>query len=215
MIFLDLEFYVPENQRKFEGYTLRANPCKDNQFLMGGVFVNTPLFSKIKDSDLKEFWVWNEIDFNKENVYPSECRVLEKIYSFIKEGWTSIKRRKDLLIIGIGIARVDLPFLFFRSIKYDFATDQELFSLFFSSKSIDLSNVGSALNPGEILHPLSSNDIMRVLDIKSKKPSGMRVWDHYDLEEFKKIEERTKQEILVTIKAYHLLRKKLKHISPK
>ena len=59
ILFFDLEFYVPENDR--EGRLgLKANPYKNGHFLIGGTFLRYfPLLNHEKNNIKKEFWIWN------------------------------------------------------------------------------------------------------------------------------------------------------------
>ena len=38
ILFFDLEYYVPKNDRKRQGYSLRYNPTMKDHFIIGGVF---------------------------------------------------------------------------------------------------------------------------------------------------------------------------------
>ena len=77
IIFFDLEWYVPPEQRKLRGASLAMNPHKPGQFLLGGVFGKFhPLKQKKGDIKLEHFWLWKEKD---------ERTLVQKIYNYEKK----------------------------------------------------------------------------------------------------------------------------------
>ena len=87
ILFFDLEFYVPENDR--EGRLgLKANPYKNGHFLIGGTFLRYfPLLNHEKNNIKKEFWIWN---YNN-----SEKEMLKNILKFVEDSWNIIKRKDN------------------------------------------------------------------------------------------------------------------------
>ena len=79
-VFFDLEFYVPESNRKDVG--LNYNPWDKKSKLIGGSFlsvnpeVNFAQTDFENKSQVKSFWIWN---------YNSEKELLVDIYNFIKK----------------------------------------------------------------------------------------------------------------------------------
>ncbi|MHA1168705.1 MAG: hypothetical protein ACTSRU_12835 [Candidatus Hodarchaeales archaeon] len=114
MLFFDLEHYVPEEQRQSKTTTLRANPDRKGQFLLGGVVTNLQYDDGLGRSNTGEYWIWKETSLeNDEEIQKAEEKVLEKIYHHFKRSWEIVtqnfSRRRDLIVVGTGIARFDLP----------------------------------------------------------------------------------------------------------
>lgn len=209
MLFFDLEYYVPLDQRESKKSTLRANPNKKGQFLLGGFAKSVPHNDNSVITDSSEFWIWNESSLsNMEEILKAEEKVLKKLYQLFEQTWLDItqnfSKRNDLIVVGTGVARFDLPILYIRSCKYNFASKEELFSTFLTVKPIDLTTLGIAyVKPKRKIKPVSTSDLMRSLEIERSKKTGQVVWDLYDNEEYKKIEERTKSEVEMNIKIFN------------
>ena len=215
MLFFDLEFFVPANQRKSKTSTLRANPNKEGQFLLGGVITDINPFQKHQEPNLSEYWIWNDPSFRKaDNIRKAEQNILKSFYSFFKSSWAFINkggRRRDLFVVGTGISRFDLPILYIRSNYYDFASPSELFSLYFASKPIDLTDIGiNYVKPGKILKPVSTSDLMRSLGLEKEKTTGQHVWELYDNSDYELIEQRTREEVQVNIELFFILNDKIR-----
>ena len=123
IIFFDLEFYVPKQDR-IGCLGLKANPYRDNHFLIGGTFLRDfPLLENKKNNKKRQFWIW---DFEN-----SEKKMLENLLNFINESWNIIKKKDnqaELFFSGIGISRVDIQYLFARCHKYNLCSDEVLAS---------------------------------------------------------------------------------------
>jgi len=212
MIFFDLEFYVPVTDRVNKRPSLRANPYSPGHFLIGGVFAEAiPYSPSITDYDIQHFWIWRE-NF-------SEKQMLEKIFNYLVEAWDRAEfeeipikvPRKDLVLSGINIANVDLPYLFARMNEHHIASPEELFSVTLPVKIVDLSQIGTILFKNNILYPPTTNGLKKYLKLTTPvKPSGTKVWDQFDSKDYKGIERRTMQEIEDFIGIYARLREKQK-----
>jgi len=208
MIFFDLEFYVPKEERDKPGASLLSNPCKENQFLLGGVFTRYhPLKDRNPDFDFKHFWIWKQKE---------EKNVLNSIYQYFQESWAKLKdkdpRHADLILCGIGISRFDVPILYIRSVLNGIDSSQKIFECYFKTKQVDLSNVCIAFFRNDrykVMYPKTSNQMLRYLDIGREKISGMNVWELYDSEDFANIERRTESEVKDCIEIYKILCKRI------
>ncbi len=221
MICFDLEFYVPKKDRDGAMTPLRVNPCKEGHHLVGGVLVNMnrdPRRSVPREQYFQQFWAWKE----DKNYHPTanhargEKLVLKKIFNFFQRSWnflsansTRKRKRLQLMLLGTGIARVDLPFLFIRSQKHQIAPDDVLFQTYLAGYPIDMTNVGLGRkeafeSPGAI-KPIATSELMATCNMKSSKESGMIVWDWVDQKEYQRVEERTLKEVKINIQLYRCL----------
>lgn len=205
MIFFDLEFYVPEEERDKPGASLLSNPCKEGQFLLGGVFTRYwPLKNHNIKFEFEHFWIW-KLD--------SEEEVLNSIYNYFMESWNRLEnkdpRQADLILCGQGISRYDVPILYIRSIANEIDEPDKLFECYFKTKQVDLSNVAIPyFNRGpRVMYPKTTNQILGRFSIKSEKSSGIKVWEMYDARDYDEIEDRTENEVRDCIEIYRSLYK--------
>jgi hypothetical protein len=170
------------------------NPAKIDHFVLGGVFRRAfPRQDKIDPP----WQVWN---WAKEN----EKTTLQQIYNYFNESWKMIEGRTkkihpDLILVGTGISRLDVPTLYVRSALHQIDAEEALYETYFKTKIVDLGDVGIPLfgkNP-EIypLYPKRTNALTSRLQIQSRKASGKTVWELYDSQEFDAIRERTVSEV--------------------
>ena len=204
IIFFDLEWYVPPNQRRLKGASLAMNPHKSGQFLLGGVFGKFhPLKQKKEEIKFKHFWLWNEKD---------EHAVVQKIYDYVKTAWRNFdgtpSRQADLILCGQGISRLDVPVLYIQSMKYKVDKPEEIFYTFCKTKQVDLSNVAIPLIYGDVMYPSNWNQISRRFKLNREKESGKSVWDYYDQKDYSTIEKRTGQEVKDCINFYNHVKRK-------
>ncbi len=220
MIFFDLEFYVPSKDRhRSNGLnrqgSFKFNPCSTGHFLLGGEFISTDIHCK-SIVDRQSLWLWN---------FESERALLHEIYRYFslhwdqyskdkkdihkREGETIIlqKRIRDVITCGFAIARIDLPTLFIRSSRYDFAPSDALFRTFLTTKVIDLSNTASFLFPQEkVLYPKTQREVaQRVLKKGMAKPPGHTVWKQYDQGNYEAIADRCHGEVEEILEIYRQL----------
>lgn len=192
-IFLDIECYVPLADRQRSKGSMKYNPAKAEHFVLGGVFRRAFPLQKVMEPP---WHVWN---WEKEN----EQNTLQQIYDYFKESWRRIEGRTDknpdLILVGTGISRLDIPTLYVRSAFHHIDKEEALFETYFKTKIVDLSNVGIPIfkvNPMIYqLYPKPSNALTSRLRIQSRKTSGKSVWDMYDSREFEAIKERTALEV--------------------
>lgn len=198
IIFFDLEWYVPPHQRESKGASLLANPNREDQMLLGGVFAKFhPLKESIRDIDYDHFWLWRERD---------EGELVGKIYRYIKKEWNNFEgthwSQGDLILCGQGISRFDVPILYIRSIYHEVDAKEEIFSTFFKTKQVDLSNVAIPLIYSRVMYPANWNSISRRFEFRRLKESGAKVWDMYDAGQNNLIEKRTEQEVQDCVNFY-------------
>ncbi len=106
VIYFDIECYVPPSERQQSKSSMKFNPCKAQDFVLGGVFRRAfPLQNRIEPPI--EIWNW---EAGKEHI-----TILE-IYNFFKQSWKLIEQKTDqnpdLILIGTGISRHDIPTLY-------------------------------------------------------------------------------------------------------
>ncbi len=183
-----------------------SNPFRKGHFLLGGDFYRVfPLKEKLipgNQNPIKSIWIWQA---------GTEIEMLRQIFNFFQESWKPLEKKEpaqaDLIAVGIGISRFDLPALFSRSLVHHIASRSELFSCYFHLKIVDLSDVGTLLPPRPpVLYPRTANELARHFDLPiKKKSSGTTVWDLYDSGDYIGIESRTKEEVLNLIRIYTAL----------
>ncbi|MCF2141119.1 MAG: hypothetical protein K9W44_13755 [Candidatus Lokiarchaeota archaeon] len=220
MLFFDLEFYVPPNDRnnpQTKG-TFKFNPLKDGHLLLGGFFLHTSLTNaEILNSE--EIWLWN---------LENEKSVIEKIYTIFQTEWNLRQKNHDVIIkkrirdsvtCGFSISRIDLPVLFLKGMLHKIAPFDQLFQTFLNTKVIDLSNTASFLFPNEhVLYPKTQREVSRKLHIHESsfnKPAGSDVWTKYDDGDYDIIATRCRNEVEEIYSIYLELREQIKKISKK
>ncbi|MGD0450929.1 MAG: hypothetical protein ABSA79_07765 [Candidatus Bathyarchaeia archaeon] len=197
VIYFDIECYVPPNERQQSRSSMKFNPCKKRDFVLGGVFSREfPLQNKLEPP--KEIWKWK----------PEEERTtLLEIYDFFKASWKLIEQKTDqnpdLILIGTGISRHDIPTLYMRSLMHNIDTQEALYETYFKTKVVDLGDVGILLfrNDPRIypMYPKTTNALMGRLGL-GQKESGKGVWELYDAGQFDAIRERTMSEVEIAVK---------------
>lgn len=192
ILFFDLEFYVPENDR--EGRLgLKANPYKNGHFLIGGTFLRYfPLLNHEKNNIKKEFWIWN---YNN-----SEKEMLKNILKFVEDSWNIIKRKDnqaELFFSGIGISRVDIQYLFARCHKFNLRSDEILFDLFYKSRFLDLETIVIPYfkNKDNMMKTKSTKEILSKFKIERERGASANIWEQYDKKDFAAIQERNINEV--------------------
>jgi len=203
IIFFDIEWYVPPDQRELKGASLAMNPNKPGQFLLGGVFGKFhPLKQRKGDIKYDHFWLWKEED---------EKTVVKKIYDYVKTEWRNFDdtphSQADLILCGQGISRLDVPVLYIRSMDYKVDKPEEIFYTFCKTKQVDLSNVAIPLIYGDLMYPSNWNQICRRFRFDRLKESGKSVWDYYDQKAFSTIEDRTEKEVRDCVEFYDYIQR--------
>jgi hypothetical protein len=109
------------------------------------------------------------------------------------------KDNPDLIVMGTGVSRFDIPMLFVKSLLNEIDSPEKLYETFFKTKMVDLGDVGIGLFPLSsnfpVIYPKTTNAITTRLKIPVRKTSGKSVWDLYDGGEFDGIKERTLEEV--------------------
>lgn len=201
IIFFDLEWYVPLTQRESKGASMLANPNKEGQMLLGGVFAKFhPIIEKIRDIEYDHFWLWKEKD---------EASMVSKIYEYIKNEWRNFDgthwSQADLILCGQGISRFDVPILYLQCEKFGVDTKEEIYYTLFKTKQVDISNVAIPLIWADVMYPSNWNLISRRFGYRRLKESGASVWDMYDGQKYDDIERRTEQEVRDVVSTYNLI----------
>jgi len=204
IVFFDVEWYVPPTQRESKGASMLANPHKEGQMLIGGVFAKFhPLRERINDIKYDHFWLWNETD---------EETLVRKIYEYIKAEWRNFENthwsQADLILCGQGISRFDVPILYIQCVNYEVDSKDEIYYTFFKTKQVDISNVTIPLIWADVMYPSNWNLISRRFGFNRLKESGANVWDMYDNRQYGEIEKRTEQEVRDCVNIYELIIKK-------
>ena len=204
IIFLDLEWYVPQEQRESKGASMLANPNINGQMLLGGVFSKFhPLKERTQDTKYDHFWLWKEKD---------EKALVNKMYKYIKDEWKNFEgtdwRQADLILCGQGTSRFDIPVLYIRSVDYNVDSKDEIFNTLFKTKQVDLSNVAIPLIWADLMYPSNWNLICKRFGFNRLKESGTSVWDMYDAQQYSQIEKRTEQEVKDCVNLYDFIMKR-------
>ena len=198
IIFFDLEFYAPKEDR--EGRMgLKANPYRKDHFLIGGTFHrHFPLRETYKFDSIKEFWIWN---------YKDEKEMMKEIIDFIEESWELIYKKDnqaELFYAGIGISRVDIQYLFARAKILGIRTEDKLFDIFYKGRFLDFESIVIPYfkNKDNMMKTKTTKDILNKFNIERERGPSVSVWDYYDAKEFEKIRERNVNEVSDLPKMY-------------
>ena len=193
VVYFDIECYVPPAGREQSKSSLIFNPAASGHFVLGGVFCRAfPLQNKIEQA--KQIWNWK---------IEEEKATLQQIYDYFTESWSLIRGKTtnhpDLILVGTGISRLDVPTLYVRSVLHRIDSDAALYETYFKTKIVDLGDVGIPLfqnRPGIYpIYPKTTNALISRLNIKTHKTSGKSVWDLYEAREFDAIKNRTAGEV--------------------
>jgi hypothetical protein len=198
VVYLDIECYVPPNARQPGRSSMIYNPAGTDHFILGGVF-RREFPGQHKTEPAWHVWNWTKED---------EKVTLQRIYDYMNESWRTIEGKTtnhpDLMLVGIGISRHDVPALYVRSAFHRIASETALYETYFKTKIVDLSDAGIGFfrnNPAIYpLYPKTANALaarfgIRARGIQGRKVSGKSVWDLYDLGQFDEIKERTASEV--------------------
>lgn len=207
VVMFDTEWYVPRNIRSSSLSTLKSNPLiRENQYL-GGVFYR---FYPVRDKNLR--YEAKEI-FVKDFTVEQEKSVLMETYKYFDQSWNLLKGKSevnpDLITIGIGQSRFDLPSLYARSVLMGIEKPEILFEIYLKTKPVDLSDVVIPYinrNRPRLMYPISTNTMISRFGIGSdRKESGKNVWDLVESRNFEGIKERVRSEVSDMWKIYNKL----------
>lgn len=200
VVYFDIECYVPPNERQQSKSSMKFNPCRAQDFVLGGVFRRAfPLQNRIEPP--VEIWNWEA---------GREPFTILDIYNFFKQSWKLIEQKTDqnpdLILIGTGISRHDIPTLYMRSMMHNIDNQQALYETYFKTKVVDLGDVGILLfrNDPKIypMYPKTTNALMSRLGLQTqgRKETGKNVWELYELGQYDAIKERTASEVENAVK---------------
>ena len=190
IIFFDLEFYVPENDR--DKYAFSANPFRTNHLLLGGSFLNWKPFLPKKNKKIDAFWLWKDDN--------DEKHLVNRIVTYLEDAWKLILAEKghaELCLCGIGISRVDIGYLYSKALSYQVRSNDRLFMIFHNVRIIELENATIPYFNREknMLLSKSTNQILKRFGMAGKHENGSTVWELYEKKKFLKIEERNRSEV--------------------
>lgn len=196
-VIFDTEWYVPPIDRTRSSIaSLKANPAKGEHTFIGGIF--SRFFPLKNDSrpETKEIFV-------KDLSQDEELKAMKSVYAFFVDSWNMIAEKRDnvpdLITIGTGISRLDIPGLYVKSSALNIDTDERLYETFLKTKVVDLSDTSIPYlnrNRPRMLYPVTTNSIVRRFGIKTDmKSTGKSVWDLADSNDFLNIRKRVRQEM--------------------
>ncbi len=206
VIFFDLEYYVPKKDRVRNGL-ICFNPYKPQHVLMGGVFCCLDT-DKIPESDeelrsqMVSHWDWRKGDEQKKIVTQFSALLGTELKQFKKSAFYN--RESNVVLCGIGIVTSDIPALHDLFRLHMVRQANEIFPFQNRFRVLDLSTMGTAAFNGSksFLYPLSKKELMRSLDLPVDLAKAQDVWDMYDASEFKAIEQRSIDEVILSIRMY-------------
>lgn len=191
VVYLDTEWYVPHGERTARTGSLIVNPSRPGHALLGGVFVREyPLQRRRLPAE--EVWGFD---------LAHEEETLRSVYRLFERAWGEMDGRTpenpDLIVVGVGVARFDLPALFARCLARRIDTPERLFETFFHTKPVDLTNVHAVVRTeyGPVLYPRSANELRPPTSGTRPKRSGTSVWTLFDAHRFDEIRARTRGEV--------------------
>jgi hypothetical protein len=190
-LYLDTEWYVPPGERTAGTGSLIVNPARSTHALLGGVFVREfPLQGRRLPPE--EIWGFD---------LAGEDETLRSVYRLFERAWGEIAGRKaehpDLVVVGIGVSRFDLPALFTRCLVRQIDRPERLFETFFHTKPVDLADFGAVGGTPavRVLYPRTANQLRRARRPGPRKSSGTSVWRMFDEGRFDSIRARTRAEV--------------------
>lgn len=211
-VIFDTEWYVPTSDRTNSLASLKVNPAKQGHRFIGGIFSSFPPLKHGAEVEKIEIFVKSLSDQEEE-------RVLKEVYLLFNKYWQQLGEKRDnvpdLITIGTGIARLDIPGLYVRSSLLKIDEYAKLYETYLKTKIVDLSEVAIPyLNKGrpKLLYPVATNSIMRRFGINEDlKSSGKSVWDMADENDFEGIKKRVRGEVSALSKIYWKLAGEIFH----
>ncbi len=192
IIFFDLEYYVPANDRKRETPSgMTFSPVLPDHKILGGVFlVYYPMQDRIgKHSTI---WEWQ---------HGSEGQVLHAIYHLLEKEWKSYKARDQagsLMLSGIGISHSDIPALLARLSSSSVADHFRIYDLLCGCRQIDLATstyCQFSFHHSYFSYPKTKAELYQKYLNGKKRESGKSVWELYESRNFRAIEARCREEV--------------------
>ena len=209
---LDTEWYVPLADRTTSLSSLKVNPTRPEHRFIGGVFYCFHPLNKNEKVEKKEIFV-NSLNENDEK------NALAEVYTFFNEHWEQLAGKRDsvpdLITIGTGISRLDLPGLFARSVLLGIDDVPKLYDTYLKTKVVDLSEVAIPYfnkNRPNLLYPVPTNSIMSMFNIEGDlKTTGKSVWEMVDKNDFDGVKNRVRGEVETLYKIYFRIVKEIFH----
>lgn len=210
IIFFDLEFYVPEVNRKEQGFCY--NPWQDNSLFLGGSYVIAlgtrdqvnPLDEDLQNR-IKSMWIWDCKD---------EKDLVGKFFKLFKsqiDQCVQASQGISPLICGIGIQSSDIPILMALFRKHGFLNEFECFTFENSLRILDLSVLGISFykNKTYLMYPKKKNELLNKFFSDQVFESGTTVWSQYENQNYKDIQIRNEKEVFYTLRMYYQFKRKI------
>lgn len=125
----------------------------------------------------------------------------------------------DLITIGTGISRLDLPGLCVKSLTHLLDKSANLYKTFMKTKIVDLTEVAIPYldkNTPRMLYPVATNRIVNRFKIDAPgKETGKNVWDMVDSGNLDGVKLRTAEEVKVLTNIYNKLVEQIFHDFPR
>lgn len=212
MLFLDLEIYVPVDDRNAVRASMVADPTRETHKLLGGCFVSKCFDDAVPGNPvMTHLWIWN---------FASELELVAAIVELFELEWEKQQKENawilgkpatDLVVCGLGIAKFDMPALFYRAQALGVGSPSAMYELFLKARSIDLAHTSSFLFPEEpVLYPKTAKEVAGRLRVGPKKGPSTNVWDMYDRRDYDRIAQRTEGEVRTVLDIYRQLQNRIR-----
>ena len=200
ILFFDLEYYVPKGDRERNIKSgLSFSPVLSEHKLLGGCFQFYYPIKNVAEHKIHHVWEWRE---------SSEEQVVKLIYKKFQKLWKGHKPgMASPMVCGIGISHSDIPVLFSKMIQYKVDSPENIFDLLYGTRQIDLSSIVACQFSSKhnyLFYPKTKSELYRKYYPQAQKymEKGTSVWGMYENRNFEAIENRTKLEIIDTLKIY-------------
>ena len=203
IVFLDLEFYVPQGSRGQSG--LCYNPWDESCKLIGGAFL---VVNPAKDLDMKNGEVSAKIQTLMLWDFKDEKELITNIYNLLNRALSLVhdahNKRISPLLCGIGITSSDIPILIELFKRYELLSYSQAFKFQSDFRIIDLSQLGIACfnNSNGYLYPKVKSSLLKKYIPSKKFDTGKSVWNLYESNDRSAIISRVCEEIEVTYTIY-------------
>ncbi len=209
IIFLDLEYYVPQasRERKSPGGMTFSAVLPDHKILGGTFQTYYPMLDRL--SPAREIWEWTA---------GSEKEALREMLLLLEKEWRSIEREQkhgSLMLSGIGISHSDVPALLAKMTSYNLDSPHRIYDLLCGCRQIDLSTATYcqfSFKNSYFAYPKSKSHLYQQYLSGKILESGKSVWELYETGDYKAIERRSLMEIADTIAIYKTMFENKKRI---
>jgi len=200
VIFLDLEYFVPEQDRKRQSTSgMMFNPSLPGHKVLGGVFMT---YYPMLDKCDKPFSVWE---------WECQCeqQVMVKLFQYLEKHWKGIEFKEQmgsLMLSGIGISHSDIPSLNAKMNEHQVGSPERIFDVLYGCRQIDLSVAAfcqfSSKKHKYFTYTKTKSDLYQKYLEGKRMESGTSVWDLYDAGKYAEIEARTQEEVADSFAIY-------------